>query len=764
MKAVAAARLLNPKGIGAICVTAGEGAWDPVFTPEFRGKTVYVCMDVDPGGKAAAKRVASHVCWEAQSIRILHLPLDTDKFPKGDMNDWIANGGTIDELLQLLEDSIRYVHETVEDEEAIDRDIVDVTLAESTKSENLGRRIRVDAVISAMDTTPYIVPKTVAVSCTKDQPNCPYCPVRPKDPEEQSGKVVLTVRGTSFGILNIVESPSRHQREAIREACKIPPCKVATFTVRDNYNVLDTRLTPQIHDSGDNTDHVLQAAFIVSEGRPVELNNEYSLSGRVYASPKNQQAVLIFDVIEQSTDSLAAFHPPEEDLRALLAFRPEHWTKESLQESLDKRYNDLAANVTRIFYRPDVHLTIDLLMHSALYFMFDGRQQNGWANALLVGDSSQGKSETTNRLMEHYGLGIRFDCKNATIAGLLGGVQDMGKRSFISWGVVTNNDRRFVALEEIKGASTEVLGGLTDMRSSGIAELVKIERRKAHARTRLLMISNPRSNRPVAAYSFGCEVIPELIGSMEDVRRFDFSLIVSTEQIDSKEINKLSTARPSFPHTYTAALCRMCILWAWSRQVSEISFEDGSEEITMRAANSMCDMFTEHLPLVDRGTMRFKIARLAIALAAMTFSTPSKNPNVILVRRCHIDFIRDWLVRIYSDPIFGYADFTKAREFATKLQDKGVLKKTIVTTRHPRDLVEQLLHTDEICLIDITDWCEAERDVAQKLLSMLVRKHGLVRQQRWYKKTAEFITFLKQMKIDGVPESGEAIASKKERF
>ena len=93
-----------------------------------------------------------------------------------------------------------------------------------------------------------------------------------------------------------------------------------------------------------------------------------------------------------------------------------------------------------------------------------------------------------------------------------------------------------------------------------------------------------------------------------------------------------------------------------------------------------------------------------------------------------------------------------------------MVKKTIVTTRQPRDLVEQLLHTDEICLIDITDWCEAERDVAQKLLSMLVRKHGLVRQQRWYKKTAEFITFLKQMKIDGVPESGEAIASKKERF
>lgn len=745
MKAVVAARLLNPHGIGALCVTAGEGAWDPSFTPLFKGKIVYVCMDVDTGGRVASRRVAAHVVWEAQSVRIVSLPLDIHQYPKGDINDWVAAGGTDQQLLKLLEESDRYIHERKEDD-SVETEPSEATLSESTKSENVGRKIRVAAIVAAMDETPYLVPKTVSVSCTKDQPNCPYCPIKPLEPEEKTGKCVLTIKGTALGLLDMVNCPAKNQREGIRTALRIPPCKVAEFTVRDNYNVLDVRLTPQIHHSGDNTDHVVQAAYVVStNGRAVELNGEYQFSGRVYPHPKNQQAVLLLDTIERSGDTLAAFAPEHKQLAPLLMFRPKEWTVAGIQEALDRRYADFETNTTRIFCRPDLHLAVDLTMHSVLYYVFDDRQQNGWINGLVLGDSSQGKSETTLRLMEHYGLGVRFDCKNATVAGLLGGIQELGKRSFISWGVVTLNDRRFVALEEIKGTSIEVLGGLTDMRSSGIAELVKIERRKAHARTRILMLSNPRSDRPVAFYGFGCETIKELMGSMEDIRRFDFALILSVSQVDSRAVNQLVKAKAEVPHRYTKELCRLCVLWAWTRQASEVAFDEGVEQDVINASNELCDKFTEDLPLVDRGTMRHKLAKLSISLAALTFSTRPNDPSTILVRKGHVEFIRNWLVKIYSDPVFGYADFTESRRFSARLIDPLVVRRTILDTKHPNDLVSHLIHQEEVLLMDVCDWCAVDREEAQKILSAFVRKHALTRSRTGYHKTADFITMLKQM-------------------
>ena len=73
------------------------------------------------------------------------------------------------------------------------------------------------------------------------------------------------------------------------------------------------------------------------------------------------------------------------------------------------------------------------------------------------------------RLMDHYKLGARHECKNATSAGLLGGLQQLGSRWFVSWGIIPMHDKRLVVLEEIKGTPIEVLAKLTDMRSSGIA-------------------------------------------------------------------------------------------------------------------------------------------------------------------------------------------------------------------------------------------------------------------------------------------------------
>jgi hypothetical protein len=584
--------------------------------------------------------------------------------------------------------------------------------------------------------------------------------VSPREPDENTGKIDVTIPPTSRGILDLIGSPKKSQREGIREALRIPSCKIAGFVVKSHYSVLDLRLTPQLHVTGDNTDHVIQPAFLITDDI-IELNTPFNFTGKVFPSPKNQQAVLLLHTIEKAEDSLSAYSPTESELAAFRIFQPDEWTVAGLQRKLDEIHGDLESNVTRIYSRRNLHLAIDLSFHSCLYFMFDGRQQKGWTNTLIIGDSSQGKSEASLRLSEHYGLGVRHDCKNATTAGLLGGLQQMVNRWMVTWGIIPTHDRRLVVMEEIKDTPPEVLSRLTDMRSSGIAELTMIEKRKAHARTRLIMISNPRSSRPISAYNFGVEAIKELIPGLEDIRRFDMATILSAEQVDPALINRLVDAEAAVQHVYTADLCKKLVLWAWTRDVTQIRFAPGAEEACLKYAIQMCDQFSEMMPLCDRGTMRHKLARLAISLAIRTYSV-GKDPNVVLVRPCHIEYIAKFLTAEYSTPVFGYDDFSKAQVFANRLLNADLVKRQLKNTKYPKDLVEHLLHSDEITLIDLCDWCEIDRDIGQQLLSFLVRKHALYRTRRWYVKTSQFIQHLKAMQAEGL--ENKATPLDKEEF
>jgi hypothetical protein len=753
IKALVAGTYLRDEGIGAVSVTAGEGSWDPSFTKDFKNKRVYICFDIDKGGIVGAQKVATQVALAATSVHIIKLPLDKKKYPKGDINDWIGQeGATKEDLLKSMESAEEFKLAILDSEEE-ETEVKHIRLIEAIHGNYLGRRISCDTIITAMDTTPFLVAKTVLIDCVVDggkSDNCSFCPVRLIEPDIKSGFRKMTIKPTSPGILDMINVPSSHQEDAIKRSLQIPVgCKTAIVTPKEFYTVIDARLTPQLHISGDNRDHIVQSAFLIVDKKGVELNIPYTMEGRMFPHPKTQQAILLMDKIEEGADSLISFKPSLEELECLTILRPKEWTVEALDEMLKKRYADLSANITRIYKRDDLHLAFDLAYYSCLYFQFDGRRQNGLTNILIVGDSSQGKSETATKLMGHYQLGVRHDCKNASSAGLLGGLQQLGTRWFVSWGVIPMHDRRLVIMEEIKGAHPEVIGRLTDMRSSGIAELSKIEKRRAHARTRLVMISNPRSGRQIAAYNFGVEALKELIGTQEDIRRFDFAIIPAATQINPDDLNRLSSSRPQVEHTFTSDICKRGILWAWTRTDKQIKFEKEAERLCLQLASKLCDTYSEALPLCDKGTMRYKLARLSVALAAMSFSTYRNNSEYILVRNCHLEYIYNLLNEEYSKPEFGYFDFSKAQVFTTRVINPDEIKTQLFSTKYPQDFINQLIHTEEINLADICDWCEIERDMAQKLLSFLVRKHALYRIKRWYVKTSEFISLLKQIKESG---------------
>jgi hypothetical protein len=751
MKALAASHYLNKMGVGAISVCGSEGAWSHKFNEELKGKQIFICYDIDNAGLAGARGVGEQIFYDVHSVHLVQLPLSPDEYPKGDFNDWInklGRGPTEEELRALMDEADDYVPPRL-DEDRDEGPIHEVTIAQAMSSEMVGKRITCEGVVQARDETPYLVPKDIGVHCDRSQPGCARCPIRAMEADPKSGYTKLTVKNTTPGFVGLIGVPKQHLRKGLMDTLRIPTCKSAQFSIYNYWDVIDARVTPQLELRGDNADHVVAPAFI--SGDRTDLNTPYAFTGKVMPHPKNQQAVFLFSEVESAPDSLTAFDPTDEELAELEIFRGD-----DIEAKLDEIHTDLETNVTRIWQRRDLLTMMELTYHSVLHFKLDGRLRNGWVNSVVVGDSSQGKSETALRLMDHYQLGERVDCKNASAAGLGGGLQQMGNRWFVSWGIFPIHDRRLVVCEEVKGMPQEELARLTDMRSSGRIQIGKIEKREAHARTRAIFISNPRSNREVASYSFGVTTLRELFGGPEDVRRCDVGLVISERDVDYNKITELIRNPEPVANKFTSTLCRRLVLWAWTRTVEQVEFEQEAELACLEVGDRLCERFrAPSIPLVDSGTATIKVAKLAAALAARLFSCDSTRQRLI-VKAEHVRWIGKWLEQAYSSRTMAYADYASAQVFADCVIDKKVVEKKLLSTKYPKDLVQNMLHQDEIELSDIIDWCDYDRESAQSLMSFLVRKHALFRRKRAYYKTNEFIGLLKGLAANGLPDSGEA--------
>ncbi|MEK9208328.1 MAG: hypothetical protein AAB922_07610, partial [Patescibacteria group bacterium] len=178
--------------------------------------------------------------------------------------------------------------------------------------------------------------------------------------------------------------------------------------------------------------------------------------------------------------------------------------------------------------RDDILHAFDLVAYSVLHFDFlRQRVRKGWVEGLVLGDTRCGKSETAQRLVQHYRAGEVATGENATYAGLIGGMQQTQKTWSITWGKIPLNDRRMLVIDEVSSLDHAAIARMSSVRSSGVAEVVKIQTERTASRVRLLWIGNPRRPRPLASYNSGVEAVQELIGQPEDVARFDFAVAVA---------------------------------------------------------------------------------------------------------------------------------------------------------------------------------------------------------------------------------------------
>jgi len=736
-------------GLDTVTVTAGAGIWNPSLTPLFKDRKVILLYDNDEAGQKGALKVARVLSSAGVEVRIARIP---NLPPKGDLTDFfVEQGRSPDELGTILDEAAPFiVAPDAHDEPEATR--VPLHLASDAKYR--GTRQELPVLLSGKAMTPYTIPNRFRVKCdVSNKRLCGICPLL-----EHNGDREVTLDAGDPAALSLVGVSTREQHQALKVLAKaIRECNRPQIEILDSINVEELRLIPEIDtrsDEGGDTEYVGRTGYFLGHG--LLPNRSYLMRGYVHPHPKTQATVHLLSEAEPAQDNISAFHMTPDLRKQLAVFQGDPAT------AFHAVYDDFADNVHRIRDRFDMQVAYDLAWHSVVAFYFNGAfTRRGWVEALVMGDSGQGKSEMATNLLRHYGLGARVAGEQASGAGLLGGLEKMGDSWILSWGRVPLNDKRLLIIDEAQGIHASQVEGMSDVRASGVAEITKIRTERTNARCRLIWLANPVTGLTLSQHNQGVIAIKQLFKKPEDIRRLDVAITVASGDVDYARSINVRHGEAEDPK-YPGDLCRSLVLWAWSRRPDQIVFEPDATDAILAAATKMGRRYHASIPLVEPSDQRLKLARLATAAAARTFSTD--DGERIVVTKAHVDFVVDFLERVYNARSMSYGEYSDAAAKTESLSDEEEEQiRADIESWENRNQALDFFRQAEVFkkseLIDVVGWEKALVEVYLRRMASF----RLVRPTReGFRKTPAFIALLRT--ITGLDVTDAAVDEEGEPF
>jgi RPA family protein len=257
-----------------------------------------------------------------------------------------------------------------------------------------------------------------------------------------------------------------------------------------------------------------------------------------------------------------------------------------------------------------------------------------------------------------------------------------------------------------------------------------------------LWLGNPRSGG-MDQFTYGVDAIRPLIGNPEDIARFDLAMAVNKSDVARDEYNK--PIETSGELKYTAEACHTLLMWAWTRQPDQIVWSKGAEDEVYKLANDMGSRYVEDPPILQAANARIKIARVAVALAARTFSTDANSEKVIVTKE-HVQDAMTFMDMLYEMESFGYAERSRERlqDIKDAEENRDEIRRYLLERR---GLAKLLRSNSKFRRQDLEEILNIDREMANGIINKLwearmIRKegadnrveptlHGLLREVRW---------------------------------
>ncbi len=655
--------------------------------------------------------------------------------------------------------------------------IIEVCLAEASDGAFVGKKLSCATMIVGKSTSPFLSPGRVQFRCNDEEVKSESIkeqlvyeddakePIKIKKERclncfvgQHGGRVVLDLPKTAQFILETVGCTTLYQQQLLKRLYlgANSSCQKVKVDILEYRNIEEVELNPSLETNtnvSDESEYVARKGFYI--GHNIDVNQEYNIIGYITPEPKTQYAVHIFDEAHPSMTSLTAFKMVPEIRKRLEIFQVEKG--KTIADKFNDIYTDFERNILHIWQRRSMFTAMDLVYHSVLKFKLNGSLlQRGWTEVMIIGDSGQAKSDAFLKLRNHYNLGVRVSGEGSRRTGLAWTWQQTAKRWFVKFGIIPNNDRRLVCIDEAAGMAEEELEKLTDMRESGVADATGGPiPAKAYARTRLIWMSNARSGQSLRTFMFPVEAIQSVFKKTEDIRRIDFAIGVVTGSVSDDVIHQNPLLMPEVSHKYTSDLCHQLVLWAWTRKPDDVVITDEASKAIHDTALLFGRKYSAKIPLVETSVQRIKIARLSVAVAARVFSIDQndKEGNKLIVLKEHVEFIKDFLESEYDNRSnLDYLSYTSAN----RLDSNAIYDEVIEAYSSLSNIIElnrTLLTTKYFTKNDLGDMLGYDKENLTKIMQLLHRYRIIEKYRGTYRLTTAGIDFVKRFEINfkGVP-------------
>jgi len=735
--------LLNQMGFPAVSGTGGSGTWLTAWSKEFTGKTVYVAYDQDDAGEKGALLVSNALRNFATAVYRVKLPTPgsdvTDFFMKEDFTE-----EDFEKVLEAASAAGNRVSTAIEDMPTIG---TRASLLESMSEGSTGEPLELIVSVTGKMQEPWTAPRRVVGTCDMSKGvACETCPL-----QSRNGSMEILTQAHDTRLISFVDISATTQHKLLRSLMGARCSDRIQFDIEEIWNIEELTVQNSIDERTDDVIATPTHRTVWSIGTyRTQTNEKIRLLGQNVQDPKSGGLKFTSWINQKVELDIDKFKLDSESRDRLTQFQPEEG-----QSYLDKCLDiakDMSANVTGIIGRELLHVGMDLVWHSPIAFRVrDKDVDKGWLEMMVVGDTRTGKSEIATSLMKHYLSGRLVSCEGVTFAGLIGGVQQINGRWNMTWGAVPMNDRRLVVLDEVSGmAENNIIEQMSQVRSSGIAQVTKIASESTSARVRLIWISNPVGGKFLSENRLGgIGALITVVPNMEDIARFDFVMASAKGDVGSADIN--ADHRQGTP-SYSSDDCELLVKWSWSLGRDNVKIGDRAVTAASQHAIKMGERYTSSPPLVQAENVRFKILRIAAAMAARTFSIGKTGPVTLQVSKAHVEDAVRFLDAIYGEDSLGYGRMSRAEIERTSNSETNLSLTRQLLKQHPGVFETLFMNIGgEFRVRDFEEFQGIEKTTASNISASL-HKWGLTKYagRGVFSMTEQLVKLLDELKEEGI--------------
>ena len=741
--------LLQQEGLMAVTGTHGASTFRPDWVSHFKDKDVVFLYDCDgPGQEATRTILQAFKAAAAASVKNVLLPLKGTKDDK-DVTDYLHTRGMSGADLQTLIDETpahSYEEEAKREEMLALESFVDVE-----GKEVIDRKIHCD--ITACGETSeafHAVERFRVVDCAKmDSGGCFECKgviepaVIPRGAQEYIGSCMST-NAQLKAMLG--DYACKYERKPVIEI--LERTTVKEFFCHQKVN----RIT-QVRNEAGNIVQVIDGkqqelmekrVYYLSSDHPKPGN--YGATGWVKSHPKTQQVTLLIESLEPQEDDFESFEVTEHigDLRAFQAL--------SWQEKVE----DLRDHVTRIYGRDEILVAALLTYCSPLWIPFNEDIIRGWLVTAIVGDNGTGKSQTTQRLAEFVNIGDCFSGLTGSRTGLAYALVEHKQKGWqVKVGRYPANSRKLLVVDEAQHLPDWDIRTLAKAMEEGFLQIDRVQSKGYESQTRLIFIANPRKDRIMDTFSFGCEALGALFPPMI-TRRIDMAAFANVGDLkDLSFINRLRSA--SQARKITPDMLRAVIYWAWNLHPDKICFPQPAQERCLEHAEELSRQygFASDIPLVPPSDFRNKLARVATAFAVLQVSA-NEDFTQLIVTPAHVGMAVKFLNRLYTNVNCGLDRYSENMRLGSELWDYDRIEQAFLgksdkekhaagaaVSLFPR-LVHSLYTSKTIRRDDLAEQLGCAAETVSRQVGLLKRLNLMASTRNGYVKKPKFNKFLRE--------------------